>query len=138
MPIWVKTRVTVEKTWVEAVEPLNVGRAIDASQLIVKTGRRFPLDPPLMDSLALVAGRRPVRTLPAGTAIAAGMLTIAHDVERGDIVNVEVKVGAAILSFQATAESSGRTGESVMVKNPDNGKSFLAKIQDKGHVLVER
>jgi hypothetical protein len=24
------------------------------------------------------------------------------------------------------------------VKNPDNGHTFQAKIQDKGHVLVER
>jgi hypothetical protein len=47
-------------------------------------------------------------------------------------------VGHAILDFEATAESSGRTGDSIMVKNPDNGHSFLAKIQDKGHVLVER
>jgi flagella basal body P-ring formation protein FlgA len=66
------------------------------------------------------------------------MLTIAHDVERGDRVEVEVKVGAAILDFAATAESSGRTGDSIMVKNPDNGRTFQAKIQDKGHVLVER
>jgi flagella basal body P-ring formation protein FlgA len=53
-------------------------------------------------------------------------------------VEVEVKVGAAILDFAATAESSGRTGDSIMVKNPDNGHTFQAKIQDKGHVLVER
>jgi flagella basal body P-ring formation protein FlgA len=138
MPVWVKARITVEKTWVEAAEPLAMGKPINGSQLIVKNGPRFPFDTAFVDSLELVAGRRPVRTLPAGTAIASPMLMIAHDVERGDMVDVEVKVGAATLSFQATAESSGRTGDSVMVKNPDNGKSFLAKIQDKGHVLVER
>jgi flagella basal body P-ring formation protein FlgA len=66
------------------------------------------------------------------------MLTIAHDIERGDRVAVEVKVGAAILDFESVAESSGRTGDSIMVKNPQNGRSFLAKIQDKGHVLVEK
>jgi flagella basal body P-ring formation protein FlgA len=66
------------------------------------------------------------------------MLTIAHDVERGDLVAVEVKVGGAILDFEATAESSGRAGESILIKNPDNGHSFQAKIQDKGHVLVEK
>jgi flagella basal body P-ring formation protein FlgA len=76
--------------------------------------------------------------LAAGTPIALSMLTIAHDVERGDRIAVEVKVGNAILDFDATAESSGRTGESIMVKNPDNGKTFLAKIQDKGHVLLEK
>ena len=66
------------------------------------------------------------------------MLTMAHDVERGDRVAVEVKVGNAILDFDATAESSGRSGESILIKNPDNGRSFQAVIKDKGHVLVER
>jgi len=138
MPVWVKARITVERTWVEAAEPLVVGKAIEASQLNVRTGPRFPFDPAFIESMNVLAGRRPVRTLAAGTPITPGMLTIAHDVERGDRVEVEVKVGAAILDFEATAESSGRAGESIMVKNPENGRTFQAKIQDKGHVLVER
>jgi flagella basal body P-ring formation protein FlgA len=138
MPVWVKTRITVERTWVEAAETLAVGKAIEASQLSVKTGPRFPFDKNLVESTDVLVGRKPIRTLAAGTLIGPGMLAIAHDVERGDRVEVEVTVGAAILDFEATAESSGRTGESILVKNPDNGHSFLAKIQNKGHVVVER
>ena len=138
MPVWVKARISVERTWVEAAETLLVGKAIEASQLNVKTGPRFPFEPPLIESIALLVGRKPLRTLAAGTALAPAVLAIAHDVERGDRVEVEVKVGRAILDFSATAESSGRTGDSIMVKNPENGRSFTAKIQDKGHVLVER
>jgi flagella basal body P-ring formation protein FlgA len=138
MPVWVKAHITVERTWIEAAETLAVGKAIEGSQLNIKTGPRFPFDPALIESLSQLVGRRPVRTLAAGTPIAPTMLTIAHDVERGDRVEVEVKVGAAILDFSATAESSGRAGDSIMVKNPENGRTFQAKIQDKGHVLVER
>jgi flagella basal body P-ring formation protein FlgA len=138
MPVWVKARITVERTWVEAAEPLASGKTIEASQLILKTGPRFPFDSALIESLDQVAGRRPVRTLTAGTAIAQAMLTIAHDVERGDLVSVEVKVGGAILDFEATAETSGRTGDSILIKNPENRRSFQAKIQDKKHVLVEK
>jgi flagella basal body P-ring formation protein FlgA len=138
MPVWAKTSITVTRTWVQALEPLPVGKPIDASQLNVMTGPRFPFDPPLMETPEALVGRRPLRTLPAGTAIAGSMLMIAHDVERGDRVSVEVQMGNAILDFQATAESSGRAGELIMVKNPDNGRSFRAKIQDKGHVLVEQ
>jgi flagella basal body P-ring formation protein FlgA len=138
MPVWVKARITVQRTWVEAGESLVVGKTIDASQLNVRTGPRFPFEPPLVESMQLLVGRKPVRTLAAGTPIALAMLAVAHDVERGDRVEVEVKVGAAILDFAATAESSGRTGDSILVKNPDNGHTFQAKIQDKGHVLVER
>lgn len=137
-PVWVKARITVERTWVEAAEPLPVGRPIEASQLSVITGPRFPFGPVLMESLDAPVGRRPVRTLAAGTPIAPGMLAISHDVERGDLVAVEVKVGGAVLDFEATAESSGRAGDSILIKNPENGRSFPARIQDKGHVLVEK
>jgi flagella basal body P-ring formation protein FlgA len=138
MPVWVKARITVDRTWIEAAETLVAGKAIDTSQLRVKTGPRFPFDTALIESSSLVAGRRPVRTLAAGTPIASAMLTIAHDIERGDRIAVEVKVGSAILDFEATAESSGRAGEPILVKNPENGRSFQAVIQDKGHVLVEK
>ena len=138
MPVWVKARITVQRTWVEASETLVVGKAIEASQLNVRTGPRFPFDPALVESMQVLVGRKPVRTLAAGTPVALAMLTIMHDVERGDRVEVEVTVGRAVLDFDATAESSGRAGESILVKNPDNGHSFLAKIQNKGHVVVER
>ncbi len=138
MPVWVKARITVERTWVEAAETLAAGKAIEPAQLTLKTGPRFPFEAPLIDSLDLAAGRRPVRTLPPGTPVAAAMLALAHEVERGDIVTVEVRAGAAVLAFQATAQSSGGKGDSVLVKNPENGRPFLAKIQDKGRVLVER
>jgi flagella basal body P-ring formation protein FlgA len=138
MPVWAKARITVERTWVEASETLATGKAIDAAQLAVKTGPRFPFDPALIESINVVAGRRPSRTIAAGTPIAPQMLTVSHDIERGDRVAVEVKVGSAILDFEATAESSGRAGDTIIMKNPDNGRSFQAKIQDKGHVLVEK
>jgi len=47
-------------------------------------------------------------------------------------------VGGAILDFDATAESSGRAGDSILMKNPDNGRIFQAVIQDKRHVLIEK
>jgi flagella basal body P-ring formation protein FlgA len=138
MPVWVQTRITVQRTWVEAAEPLPAGKPIAISQLILKSGPRFPFEPPLMESVDALVGRRPVRRLTTGTPIVAVMLTIAHDVERGDLVAVEVKVGGAILDFEATAESSGRAGESILIKNPENGRTFSASIQDKRHVLVEK
>jgi flagella basal body P-ring formation protein FlgA len=138
MPVWVKARISVQRTWVEAGVALPAGKAIEASQLKVKTGPRFPFDPPLIESMTLVAGRKPVRSLAAGTPIALPMLAVARDVERGDHVDVEVTVGHAILEFEATAESGGRAGDSILVKNPGNGHTFLARIQDKGHVVVQK
>ncbi len=138
LPIWVKTHITVERSWIEPIELLATGKPILASQIILKTGPRFPFDPIGLESLELVAGRRPMRTLQPGTLIQSTMLTVVHDIERGDVISVQVRSGGAILDFDATADSSGRAGEFIMVKNPENGRTFQARIQDKGHVLVQK
>ena len=61
-----------------------------------------------------------------------------REVERGEQVAVEVSSGAARLTFQAEAASAGRTGESVVVKNPENGRLFSAKVRGKGKVAIQR
>jgi len=60
-----------------------------------------------------------------------------REVERGDAVAVEVASGAAILKFESTAESGGKTGETVLVRNPANGARFRARVVAKGKVLVD-
>jgi hypothetical protein len=60
------------------------------------------------------------------------------EVERGNPVAVEVHCGAARLAFEAKAESSGHAGDSVLVRNPENGRLFQAKVEGKGKVLVQR
>jgi Chaperone for flagella basal body P-ring formation len=60
------------------------------------------------------------------------------DVLRGEHVAVVVTSGAALLRFQADAESSGRRGDNVLVRNPDNGKLFQARVEGKGKVTIQR
>ena len=62
----------------------------------------------------------------------------ARAVERGDQVAVEVTSGAARLGFEASAETAGQVGESVLVKNPQNGHLFQAKVVEEGKVFVHR
>jgi hypothetical protein len=61
-----------------------------------------------------------------------------RDVERGERVSVEVSAGNARLTFEAEAASAGRAGDSVLVKNPENGRLFQAKVQGKGKVAVQK
>ena len=60
------------------------------------------------------------------------------DVVRGEQVSVVVTSGAALLRFQADAASSGRRGDSVLIRNPENGKLFQARGDGKGKVTVQR
>lgn len=57
---------------------------------------------------------------------------------RGDKVQVNVWSGAVLLQFEAEAESTGRAGETVMIRNPENGRRFAARVEEKGKVLVKR
>jgi len=81
-----------------------------------------------------------VRTAPAGVAAVAAPKPVpaGADVHRGDKVSVEVTSGAALVRLQADAESAGRVGDSVLIRNPENGKLFQARVEGKGKVVVQR
>lgn len=136
--IWAKVRVTSEQTWVEAAELLVAGKNIDSPQLVIRTGPRFPFGAAPLDSVERIAGQKPTRMIRAGEPIFASMLTKPHEVERGDPVAVEVSSGDAKLAFDATAESSGRMGESVLIRNPVSGQRFQARVEGKGKVSVKK
>jgi len=138
VPIWAKVRVTAESTWIEPAQTLVAGKPIEPAQLVVRKGPRFPFGPAPLDSVDLVVGREPVRTLQPGAPIFAALLQAPHEVERGDRVGVEAWSGAALIAFEATAESSGHVGDSIAIRNPANGRSFQARVDGKGKVSVKK
>jgi flagella basal body P-ring formation protein FlgA len=137
-PIWVKTRVTVERSWIEASQPIQAGAIVDASQLVLRTGPRFPFGLPLLDSIDRTAGSKLLRAMRPGEAIFATMLTKPHDIERGDTVHVSVAAGAAHIEFDAVAQTSAHIGEHVLIKNPENSRVFQATAEDKGKATVTK
>ena len=136
--IWAKVRVTVEQTWVEAVEPLAPGKIVDAAQLAIRKGRRFPFGTAPIDSVELVAGRKLARAIRPGEPIFASMLIAPFEIERGDKVTVAVSSGGATLGFDAIAETAGRVGGSVLIKTPENGHRFQARVEGKGKVSITK
>jgi flagella basal body P-ring formation protein FlgA len=82
-------------------------------------------------------GRAAVRTIQAGVPLYASMLVAPREVERGDKVSVEVSSGAATLVFDALAESSGRAGESIVVRNPENGRRLKVRVEAPGKVSMK-
>jgi flagella basal body P-ring formation protein FlgA len=137
-PVWVRVRITAERTWVEAAAPIPPGKLIDASQIVLRKGPRFPFGPAPLDALDLALARKPLRAIRQGEPIFASMLTKPPEVERGDVVRVEVSSGRAHLEFDAVAQSAAHAGESVMLRNPENGGYFQARVEAKGKVSVTR
>jgi hypothetical protein len=60
------------------------------------------------------------------------------DVQHGDKVEVRVISGWVLLTFEAEAVSAAHIGESVIVLNPESGRRFLARVEDKGKVIVRK
>ncbi len=65
-------------------------------------------------------------------------LTPPHEVERGDAVRVEVSSGGVLLAFDGAAETAGRAGDFILVKNPTTGRRFRARVESKGKVTLSR
>jgi len=85
-----------------------------------------------------VAGREPIRTIKPGELIFAFLLISPREVSKGDQIHVVVVSGETRIEFQAEAETSGRHGELIMVRNPDNGHHFQARVEGKDEVLIKR
>jgi flagella basal body P-ring formation protein FlgA len=92
---------------------------------------------------AALAFQAAVETNEAGRPVAkpvvrAVVRVAPPEVQRGDKVAVQVISGDVLLTFEAEAASAARIGESVIVLNPENGRRFVARVEDKGKVIVKK
>jgi flagella basal body P-ring formation protein FlgA len=134
--MWARVKVLVRSNRIVAVENLPAGRRIEARQLRLEEYETFPSSQPGARSLDQVVGRAPRHAITAGTAIAPNLLDAPREVERGDVVEVEVVSGAARLKFEGLAESAGRRGDSIPIRNVTAGKTFSARVADKDRVVL--
>ena len=136
LSIWAKVSLTVDRPALVAAEPIAAGSILRAEQLAVRLMSQFPFAVPPLDSIPQAAGKTARRTIPAGQIIATTALADSEDVARGEKVHVEVIDGLALLTLDAVAESSGRKGDAVTLRNPSSGRTFHGIVEDKGRVIV--
>jgi flagella basal body P-ring formation protein FlgA len=135
-PVWARVKITVPCTRLVAVERLPAGRPIRAEQLAEQRFESCLLEEDLSMSAEEAAGKIPKRTIRQGAAVSRSWLEPAPEVERGQTVQVEASYGGVRLTTTARAESSGRTGQQVRVKNLDNGRLYRATVTGKSTVAA--
>jgi flagella basal body P-ring formation protein FlgA len=135
--IWARVSISARLPRVVAVENLKSGEPIAAAQIRVETVEGFPAAGEAAQSIEQVAGRELSRDLAAGSEIRVSQLIAAPDVSRGEMVDVEVRSGAARLLLTGKAESAGRSGDMVAIRNMTSNKLFQARITGKGKALVD-
>lgn len=136
-PVWARVRVSASRRQVVALENLPAGTPVRESQVRLETGEGFPLRQGPAQSLAEVVGRVPHRSISSGAVIALSQLEEPREVNRGDTVDISVETAAAHLSFRGRAETAGRMGETVSIRNLSSGKTFAARVEEKGRVTVD-
>ena len=75
---------------------------------------------------------------PRPVSMSRTRVVVPPDVLRGEKVRVRVTCGGVLLLFDADAESSAHIGETVIVRNPENGRRFVARVEEKGKVFVKK
>jgi flagella basal body P-ring formation protein FlgA len=134
--VWARVRLSVERRQVVAARPIQAGTEFTAEDLTIQSVQVFPTAAQPIDDISMARGARSRRTLQVGEAVHADAIIATNDVERGEIVTVEVLSGAARLRFEGKAETSGQRGKRVYVRNPESGKRFLATVTARGKVTV--
>jgi len=139
LAVWAKVRMAVSRDVVVASEDIPAGAVIRAEQVKTIVSRQFPSIEFSLNSQPTAqqaAGKVARRTIAAGERITASELADAKDVTRGETVHVKVVDGAATITLDGVAQSSGTKGETILVHNPSSGRNFRALIEDRGRVIV--
>lgn len=134
--IWARAAILVRSTRIVATEDLPAGRPIEAGQVRIEEFEAPPSSQPPPPSLDQVVGKLPRTPIARSAAVIALQLDKPKDIERGELVGVEVRSGAAHLGLEGRALAAGRKGDMIPVRNTANGKTFSARVQDKGHVVL--
>ena len=107
----IRTTATVEFPWFESYQQLPV-------------------------TMERIEGKIARRTIAAGERIVPAALEDAKDVIRGETIRVQAIDGAATITLDAIAQSSGNRGQTIMVHNPLSGRNFRALIEGQKQAIV--
>ena len=133
---WVSVRVTVHEQQIVAVRPIRTGEMIHPTDLkdevYVGPLRRFLALTKQEEAVGKCA-RWPIMP---GSALVPAMLASPLDVGQEQLVTVHINCGAAHVETQGIAVEGGYRGDIIRIRNPKTGRTFRARIDDRGEVTV--
>jgi flagella basal body P-ring formation protein FlgA len=134
--IWARLKISSTMSRVVATQLILPGQTVTPDQVRIETYDDFPLRNDIARNLEEVVGRMPRRALRLGLPVSRADLIEPFQVQRGDLVDVTAIAGAAQLHVPALAETPGRQGDLITLKNAHSGKFFRARIEGRDKALV--
>jgi len=135
-PVWAKVRVVANVTRVVAIANIPSGKPVQRNQVRVESCEDSLLDETTARNLDEVIGYLPKSVLRAEFPIRKTQLAPPPDVEKGELVEVQVFAGAAHLVVKAKAQTAGFKGSIITMHNLSSGKDFPAMVVGKNRVMV--
>ncbi len=134
--VWARVKISATMTRVVPTVLILPGQTVTPGEVRLETYDDFPLRNDIARNLDEVIGRMPRRALRAGLPVFRADLIEPFQVQRGDTVYVTAIAGAAQLHMPAVAETPGRQGDTITLRNPQSGKVFHARIEGKDRALL--
>lgn len=127
--LYVNVTVTQREAVVVAARPITPGKPLTADDLKLVTlpVQQFAGRQVYFGTSQLI-GATPDMALAAGVPITADAVQAPIMVKAGQTVTVSVQSGAVLLSLDATAEQTGRIGDTILLLNPATGRRFTAQV----------
>jgi flagella basal body P-ring formation protein FlgA len=137
MEIWARVRISEMITFCLAVTDITPGKPIEPDQVRIAELPRFPLRRGVaIEDAGSVVGRVARRPIRAGQEIVAQALEEAREIRAGDTVRVFAMSGNARVTLDAVATSSGRKGDTIVLKNPLTHASFRAVVDGRDRAVI--
>jgi len=135
--LWTRVRLSATMTRVVAVTAIGPNEGIQARNVRLETYEDFPLQNEVAKNLEEVVGRLARRSIRAGKPVLRADLVDPFLVQRGDAVEVTAISGMTQLEMSdAIAQTAGRQGEMISLKNPRSGKMFRARVEGRDKAIV--
>jgi len=135
--IWARVEIAAPCRKLVAAESLKAGRPIEARQIRATTASCFPTAAKELPPVDRIVGMTPLRAIAAGSELRPDLLVPPNEINRGESVQIEVHSGAALLALRALALTAGRSGDTISVRNPENNRTFQARVTGKGTAVIE-
>lgn len=120
-----------KQTVVVAAHDLQQGKALKRSDLKV-IREAGPEGSDLAHDLKSVIGQTLKAPISRGTPVSLNSLQGATRVHSGQDLTVRVESGDVVIKTTAVALQSGRTGQTILVKNPGSGKRYRVTVNSEG------
>jgi flagella basal body P-ring formation protein FlgA len=133
-PIWAKVKVSISGFRVVAKEDLPAGIPIQSSQLKIETYAGPPSAG--LFSPERIIGLEPRRSISAGQVITGELLQPAKEVHSGDVVRVGITVGQARVEVVSQAQSDGRHGQLIPLRNLESGVIVKGRVDGPGVATI--